>query len=728
MADAPQRVIWPPRLVGALFDAGRPFQGTAYLALDSLTVLLGANGAGKSTTLRLLEAHLPKLASRPDPEHLAVEAASCDFFVELTDEQFFLLLADAHADQRDHSVGRDLPFQLTGTSSRPDGVAADPVAAALSRLEPASTTTATPAGVAEALGPSRILRVSGIPEGHEFAIDWCLSRSTAEELGLASESAQESGDQGPVPVASLGATSRTMLPTAVAVPRDLDDVRTELRKAVLDIMVHLRWGERDKWARVRSVPLDDGSARRGTQAWLKDPTAEVAAVDPDARALCALVSRLATTLAPSFVSEVHRVRVSIEPIYEWERGGPILQLELEREGGIRYPMAGAADGHKVWLQLATLEAVAILRRYLAVLEALLERPSDARENASAASRVAWKHYDAAFELLRAFRRPAKDGPLPPLDQFVALRNVGHRLYLIDEPEQHLHPRLQRSAARWLVDAGTAGASQCLVVTHSPHYLRIPGRVAFAYLQQAPTTAAGPRSVIRLLTPELLEATDDVAAEMGFDRGELLNAVSTILFVEGQADKLFLEAYAGAQLHHAGIALIPIHGAVSAERKGVVDSEVVLSWTAAKLAVLLDNLLEDEWRRLVADPEYRHEQSRKPAKTELKAMADILVRADQVGRPISPVGIPVDDIFDLLDEAVLKARFTVFPGHEEARTAHAAASNKQKINWKAFYDQAYGIKVEPGLFQEVGVEMAARGFRSSELDHLVACLLGLAETP
>ena len=119
--------------------------------------------------------------------------------------------------------------------------------------------------------------------------------------------------------------------------------------------------------------------------------------------------------------------------------------------------------------------------------------------------------------------------------------------------------------------------------------------------------------------------------------------------------------------------MPIHGAVVAERKGVVDSEIVLTWTAARLAVLLDNLVEQEWQRLVDDPDYRNEQSRKSAKTELKAMADILIRAKQVGRSITPVGIPVDDVFDLLDEELLKQRFERFPGHEKARAAHLTPS-------------------------------------------------------
>ena len=721
MPDDPQRVTWPPRLVGARFSGSRPFGNSAYLAINSLTVLLGANGAGKTTTLRLLERHLPRIGASRQDDDPDLAGSDCSFFVEVTDEQLETLLRDALEGRVDQTAERDLPLVLRATEAS-GGTSAEVVDTALRHLVSSSSgDLASDTDGTDALRHSRLLRVRRVDDG-AFRIDWCVpdpgTATSASGTGM-----PELGP--PVALARLGTTTRTMLPMVVAVPRDLDEVRGQLREAILDILVHVRWAEKDRWARTHGVAVEQTDSRRATDAWLRDRNADVAVVDSNARALCALVSDLAVTLLPMFVSEVHRPLVSVEPIYEWNQG-PQLRLELVAPSDSRYPMRAAADGHKVWLQFAVLESVAILRRYLAVLEALLERPASAREASTGSDRSAWKQYDAALNLFRAFSR-GKDGAIPPLDQFISLRNVGHRLYLIDEPEQHLHPRLQRSAARWLVEAGTSGASQCLVVTHSPHYLRIPGNVSFAYLQQVPDGTTRTRSTIRLLTPELLAATDEVAEDMGFDRGELLSAVSTIVFVEGQADKLFLDAYCGARLHHAGLALVPIHGAVHAERKGVVDSEVVLSWTAAKLAVLLDNLVEDEWRRLEQDPEYRLQQSRKPAKTELKAMADILLRAGQVGRPIAPVGIPVDDIFDLLDEAILEERFG-FPGHASARAQHEEATARKKINWKAFYGETYGIEVEPPLFGEVGEEMARRGASSPRLTELIDRLIGLADRP
>jgi hypothetical protein len=215
--------------------------------------------------------------------------------------------------------------------------------------------------------------------------------------------------------------------------------------------------------------------------------------------------------------------------------------------------------------------------------------------------------------------------------------------------------------------------------------------------------------------------------MGFDRGELINSVSAVIFVEGEADKRFLEAFRGKDLHHAGVLLIPIHGAVSAQRKGLVDSEIVLSLTAAKLAVLLDNLVADEWTALQADSDLCRKTARTSKKTELKAMAEILMRSQEVGRDIVPLGIPVDDMFDLLDEEILRERFA-FPGHEDARSAWREASARQNINWKTYYLETYGIEVGPVVFGEVGAEMAARRATTPTLESLVATLVALAGTP
>lgn len=713
--------------------------------------MLGANGSGKTTTLRALAGNLPALASAEPQSSVEEDHVPCTFFVRVTDGQLTTVLGEwlaAQAGAEDQTIGWDGPQWPDDAVYRPsqESEGVPPMRRWIETLRCSAGEDArlwTP--ILPVLQESRILSVSRRSSGGEYALAWCLDQKVAssddvrphlERLGFAVAARGQANDgapplsaaDAPLPVAPLPTTRRTMLPTAVGVPRDLDEVRAELREAVVDLLVHLRWAERDHWGHGRGLPVLDAPHRSGTKAWLADPESESTTVNPRARGLCRLASHLATAVAPAFVSTGQAIEIVIEPIHRWERGGPRLEMLLRRSrGDVVYPMTAAADGHKVWVQLSVLEAVAVLRRFLDLLDRLLER-AVAREAEDRKLRRErnpdWASYTAAVDLLDRFAEE-EARPSGALAQFLALRNVGHRLYLIDEPEQHLHPRLQRSAARWLAQAGTGGASQCIVVTHSPHYLRVPGDVTFAYLQQRVEGQALTRTEIRELTPEALAASDAVAEQMGFDHGELLSAVSLVLFVEGEADKRCLEAFCGRQLHHAGIALVPIHGAVAAHKKGIVDSETVLVWTTAKLAILLDNLTEAEWQALQADSEYCRQQARKGSKTEMKAMAEILVRARDLGREIAPVGIPVPDIFDLLDDQLLCERFPKFPGHQAARLQWEQAVSKQPINWKAFYRDRYDIAVEPALFGEVAEAMAAMAARPPELDQLVRRLEELA---
>src|SRR5688572_27901916 len=97
MSPAEPRSPGAPRLVGAALDGQFPL-GPTYLPLSPLTVLVGPNGTGKSTLLRVLAEHLPSLEgppaeilppdviSRPKSQPTAI------FFVELTADQFENLL------------------------------------------------------------------------------------------------------------------------------------------------------------------------------------------------------------------------------------------------------------------------------------------------------------------------------------------------------------------------------------------------------------------------------------------------------------------------------------------------------------------------------------------------------------------------------------------------------------------------------------------------------------
>jgi hypothetical protein len=71
------------------------------------------------------------------------------------------------------------------------------------------------------------------------------------------------------------------------------------------------------------------------------------------------------------------------------------------------------------------------------------------------------------------------------------------------------------------------------------------------------------------------------------------------------------------------------------------------------------------------------------------MASLLQNAVRNGRQVTPLALPVDDIFDALDEDIIRDQYPSFPGHAAANAAWEA-DRKRSPNRKSFYEQKYGV--------------------------------------
>jgi hypothetical protein len=309
--------------------------------------------------------------------------------------------------------------------------------------------------------------------------------------------------------------------------------------------------------------------------------------------------------------------------------------------------------------------------------------------------------------------PATDEwAIDDLADLVVEHDTRSHVYVVDEPEQHLHPALERLAATWITKFAARPATQVVIATHSPRFLRATGNVVWNFIEpnaghRADQDPGGlPPSRITTFRHHEKDALSDLARIMGFDRGELLLGASLILFVEGDSDMRVLNELFGRELHGAGVAMFPIHGVIGAEQKGWRTQK---SCFATPPPTRRSSSTTPGARMPTASRRRRLRQekmrSRAGRDTGLRPMARVIDTACRLKRQLVPLSIPVPDIFDLLDETLIKNRFDGFPGHKEARTEAASAA----VNWKKLYATKFGVDVlkDDWIFEEVAGEMRRR---------------------
>jgi len=624
-----------------------------FIPIAATSILMGPNGAGKSTLLRTI---VEALQQDDDPWWPIGETV--DVFLRVPDQEIENL-------RRIAAAGASAP---KAPSSSPPGPVED-----VGRL---AQVRSIPVESAAALWHSPFVYVSGI------STLWCSSVTPASDRAQLTESDSVTINLGHARAA------RASLPLVINVPDELSAVRRRVKAAILRRA--LTWLDVEALSldlafEMENQPVSDArlEAELGKLAWVEDPEDQRPTVSPLMLRMAELVSALATRIAPPFVSERYRLSVRIEPILRWGPAGPELNLLTSTaDGSYTAPVAAMPDGYKLWVQLALLEALATLEAAPPdQVQQFLESSSD--------------ELDGAWDLPR---NPSRS-----------------RLYVIDEPEQHLHPRLQRVAARWLLNRRDEVGSQWLLATHSPHFLRGDPEAAYTYIRDVPWLQSD------TFTPHDIDAFTSIAADMGFDRGELLSTIGLVVFVEGETDRVLLHAVAGAELRQHGVLVIPIGGVARAEHKGVVDSEMILRLTAAPTAIVVDKLIETEIDLWLRDASARRKamEAKGEGSTERRELARVIDRGLRLDRIPAPIGIGVPDIFDLVDAEVLSERYH-FPGHKDAR---ALAGPR----WKQTYKERWRIDVlDPSLFRELGDEMVRRRNVTPELRRLVDRLIELSE--
>jgi hypothetical protein len=432
------------RIVGVDLG-GEPFAGAQGLDLARITTMWGANDAGKSTTLRAtarsfgrsLHESRPCLGIRVqmDPdlggelaarafEQLAIDGS---YAFVLGDRQVLLSCVEADAGlltaARDAAEERDALEEWLALCLDAAGLTLEHARGQVARsLADALLLVLVPAGQYLDGTPGWELWW-GLTDGKEADdVDALLSEFGVDQVN------RHMGTRILVP-AALEPLGSTVLPIPVGAP--------------------LQWAELEQRLEGASRALADVA-----DAWLA-ATWETRLVDVRTaaeRVLTAIITSVGQHLPP-FIASRYALAASVD-----DDGHSRLQVS-RRADGMTFPIAVLAEGFHLWVQVAVLastDAAERCAREAPDLDQELTPTLHARADDALRLLMESDWTPEKGKLLGdLLERYAVQAGVPsgsvgsdPLNDLIRL---GSRLFLIDEPEAHLHPTAQREAVSWLED-------------------------------------------------------------------------------------------------------------------------------------------------------------------------------------------------------------------------------------------------------------------------------------
>lgn len=402
-----------------------------------------------------------------------------------------------------------------------------------------------------------------------------------------------------------------------------------------------------------------------------------AAVHQTVEKTLGVVSSEASRRLPDFVSSQYRVKLEAKaPSYSTDPSRVDVLLEPVA-GGDAFPRTDLADGYALWVDLAILEACSHIRQVIAHS----------------------KEYGLmSHEIVEA--RPRS-------------------LYILDEPERHLHPGVQRNAANWLRSKAIPGDAAIVMATHTPLFM--PGghddRLLFCVDQDT--------------APYELSASDDLAPSslpgkaLGLDHGQLLAFAKLILWVEGETDLAVLRELYGEDLDTHGIMILPLGGFYGIEKRLTTTGVLLANFASIPFAVWLDNVPRTVLTAMQQDPENAKAiAKKKEASQEAQAMGKLITLADQRGIVVHPLPHPESDVLFLIPEEIVRSKVGEYPGHEEAKRIKAKGKDVvERCDWSK---RLLGSEKDPETFARLAERVREQRTEIESLKSMIAECRKLAD--
>ncbi len=223
------------------------------------------------------------------------------------------------------------------------------------------------------------------------------------------------------------------------------------------------------------------------------------------------------------------------------------------------------------------------------------------------------------------------------------------LFVVDEPELHLHPTAQHDIGVWLTERAAEG-HRVLVATHSPAILNRVG-------PDADILGVARNQSLSTLVPiggDLLDSLSEFADDFGVEASVWLQLTRAVLVVEGEHDKKILEAFFGVELDRSLVRILAIRGTGNA--LALIDSDF-LGAAGIPLRVMFDAVRPGAVTGEIPPQDFS------PEETKLGKVLEHLGYQRLTGHDVAPVPYSDPDVICALPASAVRRAFpdADFPG-------------------------------------------------------------------
>ena len=259
-----------------------------------------------------------------------------------------------------------------------------------------------------------------------------------------------------------------------------------------------------------------------------------------------------------------------------------------------------------------------------------------------------------------------------------VENPVRPVLLLDEPENHLHPRACQSVRSWIEELSSR-FMLIVVATHNPAIMEVSSDSARVLVAEKKVDGARISDKYHNAMHQRRVLLD----QMGITKAELLLMSSYVLFVEGIHDKIALETWFGAELQRAGVMVFPLHGLRNF--KHLPDAELI--WEVGKTTgMLLDEM----------DSEIAQDLTRKVDKDSTEyVVRQVLKSWIDAGRVPEVHGLRRKDILFYIDPEAVRHYAREFDTWEDAYGRAVRAGKSSSRQWKRFISDETGVDVSEG---------------------------------